>query len=199
MPAFTAPRRSGDAGRSPSRWRRLTARTAPLLAVGMVPLAVALPVVPASAATPCDPPVTNKVACENTSAGTPESQWRVDGSDPSIAGYTTDISTNVGGRVDFKIRTDAASWRIDIYRLGWYGGDGARMVATVGPSVGGVHTQPACLTDSATGLNDCGNWSVSASWQVPTTAVSGLYYAVPHRDDTGGENEIFFVVRDDAS
>ena len=197
MPALIASRRSGGAGGS--RWRRLTARAAPLLAVGLVPLAVALPVVPAAAAAPCAPPVTNKVACENTLTGTPESQWRVDGSDPSIVGFTTDISTNVGGRVDFKINTDAASWRIDIYRLGWYGGDGARMVASVNQSVSGAHTQPACLTDSATGLNDCGNWSVSASWQVPTTAVSGLYYAVPHRNDTGGENEIFFVVRDDAS
>ncbi|HEX5495759.1 MAG TPA: DUF4082 domain-containing protein [Mycobacteriales bacterium] len=172
---------------------------ASLLAVAVVPVAVALPATPALAASPCTPPVANPVACENTLPGTPEDQWRVDASDPSIVGFSTDISTNVGGRVDFKVSTDAASWRIDIYRLGWYGGDGARLVDTVTPLVSGVRTQPDCLSDSATGLNDCGNWSVSASWQVPATAVSGLYYGVLRRADTGGENEIFFVVRNDAS
>ena len=30
-------------------------------------------------------------------------------------------------------------------------------------------TQPACLSDTQpTGLVDCGNWAVSASWAVPT-------------------------------
>ena len=62
-------------------------------------------------------------------------------------------------------------YRIDIYRLGYYGGHGARKVATIHPSAALPQTsQPACLTDPATGLVDCGNWAVSASWTVPATA-----------------------------
>ncbi len=40
-------------------------------------------------------------------------------------------------------------------------------------------SQPDCLNDSSnppTGLIDCGNWAVSASWTVPSNAVSGLYW-----------------------
>jgi hypothetical protein len=37
---------------------------------------------------------------------------------------------NVGEAVSFKIGTDSAKYRIDIYRLGYYGGAGARLLAT---------------------------------------------------------------------
>ena len=50
-----------------------------------------------------------------------------------------------------------------------------------------------------TGLVDCGNWAVSASWTVPGTAVSGVYIAHLIRNDTGGASQIVFVVRNDAS
>ncbi len=61
-------------------------------------------------------------------------------------------------------------------------------------------TQPACLTDThPPGLIDCGNWAVSASWAVPSSAVSGLYVAHLVRNDTGGSSLIPFVVRNDAS
>jgi hypothetical protein len=40
---------------------------------------------------------------------------------------------------------------------------------------------------------------VSASWSVPATATSGLYFARPARDDTGGATVIYFVVRADES
>ena len=40
---------------------------------------------------------------------------------------------------------------------------------------------------------------MSASWSVPSTAVSGVYFALLHRNDTGGESHITFVVRDVSS
>src|SRR5262249_20770879 len=58
--------------------------------------------------------------------------------------------------------------------------------------------QPACLTDAPTGLIDCGSWAVSASWAVPATAVSGVYFARVADNDTGAASQIWFVVRDDA-
>ena len=104
----------------------------------------------------------------------------------------------------FKINTPATSYHIDILRLGYYQGDGARkVVSDMRPTATLPQIQPACMTDSApTGLIDCGNWAVSASWAVPTAAVSGLYVAHLVRDDGGGSDNgslIPFVVRNDAS
>jgi hypothetical protein len=155
---------------------------------------------PASAADPCAPPVNNKVACENTKPGDAPADWQVNGiGDSTIQGFATSMSVNLGQTINFKIKTPASSYHIDILRLGYYGGDGARLIASgIQPSAKLPQTQPNCTTSSATGLVECGNWNVSASWTVPTTAVSGLYIAHLVRDDTGGESQIFFVVRDDA-
>ena len=146
----------------------------------------------------CDPTLQNEIVCENLLPGAPSSEWQVTGSgDGSIQGFATDISVNRGGTVRFKIETDAAAYRIDIYRLGFYAGMGARKVATISPSAALPQNQPNCLFNANTGLIDCGNWAVSASWAVPATAVSGLYLARPVRTDTGGASHIPFIVRDD--
>ena len=51
-----------------------------------------------------------------------------------------------------------------------------------------------------TGLVDCGNWGVSATWNVPADAVSGVYFAHIYRTDgTTDENQIPFVVTDNSS
>ena len=84
------------------------------------------------------------------------------------------------------LATATRQWRLEIYRMGYYGGNGARLVATVNPSVPLPQVQPACFTDSATGLVDCGNWALSASWTVPANATSGIYFAKAIRTDTGG-------------
>ncbi|MGJ7442278.1 DUF4082 domain-containing protein [Aquipuribacter sp. MA13-6] len=142
----------------------------------------------------------NTVACENSKPGSPSSEWDIAGAgDESIQGFSTDISVDLGHRVDFKIDTDASAYTIDVYRLGWYDGDGARKVATLTPSAPLPQQQPACASDPSTLLYDCGTWAVSASWDVPSDAVSGVYVARPARADTGGASHIPFVVRDSTS
>ena len=118
---------------------------------------------------------------------------------PNLQGFATDISVNRGGTVFFKVKTDASSYRFDIYRMGYYGGLGARKIETVTPTATLPQNQPNCLTEAATGLIDCGNWSVSGSWAVPANAASGIYFAKLVRTDTGGASHIVFVVRDDSS
>jgi hypothetical protein len=146
----------------------------------------------------------NPVACENQLPGDPPSDWQVTGAgDSTIQGFATSMSVNVGQTESFKINTPSTAYHIDILRLGYYGGDGARMIAAdIKPTATLPQTQPACNTDSSTGLIDCGNWGVSASWTVPSTAVSGVYIAHLVRDDSkdpGGDSQIPFVVRNDAS
>ncbi|SEB56722.1 Ig-like domain-containing protein [Nocardioides exalbidus] len=152
----------------------------------------------ANAADPCGP-TGNKIACENSKPGADPAEWDIFGAGAaSIQGFATDISVNVGQRIDFKIKTSASAYTIDIFRTGWYQGLGARKIASVAPSVSLPQNQPNCITDVATELYDCGNWAVSASWNVPSTAVSGVYLAVLQQSN-GDRSHITFVVRDDSS
>jgi hypothetical protein len=143
----------------------------------------------------------NAIVTENQLTGTPQSVWGVTGAgDATIQGFATDISVNHGQTINFKINDTAnASYHIDIYRMGYYQGNGARLVTAIPSSQTLRQVQPTPLTNAATGLVDAGNWSASASWAVPGNAVSGLYFARPTRDDTGGATLIYFVVRADES
>ncbi|HEV7173542.1 DUF4082 domain-containing protein, partial [Pedococcus sp.] len=164
---------------------------------------VVLPAGTAAAANPCGPPVVSVIACENTQTGDPASDWQISGSGSStIQGFATSISVSPGETVQFKVNTPSKNYHFDILRLGYYQGNGARKLASgLKPSVALPQTQPACLNDpNPTGLIDCGNWGVSASWTVPTTAVSGVYIAHLVRDDvTGAASHIVFIVRNDTS
>jgi hypothetical protein len=139
----------------------------------------------------------NPIVTENGLTGNPKSEWDISGAgDLSIQGFATDMSVNKGGTVHFKVSvTDAAMYAITIYRMGYYQGNGARAIASLGNFTGVA--QPDPITD-ASGLIDCGNWSESASWAVPTNAVSGIYFAKLTKAGNSGSSHIFFVVRDDS-
>ena len=142
----------------------------------------------------------NPIVCENALPGSPREQWDIptrDAGDGTIAGFATQMSVNHGEQVDFKVRTNAAAYGVEIYRLGYYQGLGARHIATVTPSAQLPQIQPACDVQPSTELVDCGTWAVSASWQPPITTTSGVYLAVLKRPDTGAMGHIPFVVRDD--
>ncbi|KUM41157.1 DUF4082 domain-containing protein [Arthrobacter sp. EPSL27] len=189
------------AGRTLTAFQRVALPLALVLALvaALLPVAAAPALLPAaSAADPCAP-LLNAVACENSKPGSPPSEWDIDGAgEADIQGFSTEISVNAGQPVRFKVDTTAASYTIRIYRTGWYQGLGARKIADVTPSAF-RQNQPQCLTDATTELYDCGTWAVSATWQVPATAVSGVYVALLTRPDTGGRSHITFVVRADGS
>ena len=167
-----------------------------LVAFGLV-AALTVVLAPTAAAAAC---TANAIVCENQLPGTPESVWDVDGAgDSSIQGFATSMSANAGQSVSFKIKTNASAYRIEIYRLGYYQGNGARKVADVTPSATLPQNQPACATNAATEIYDCGTWAVSASWTIPSAAVSGVYIARLIRTDTGGDSHIPFIVRSDTS
>ena len=130
----------------------------------------------------------NPIVVENRLPGHPPTEWDINGwGDPTIQGFGHDISINRGETINFKIKTDSDDYRIDIYRLGYYGGLGARRVDTVKPSVELPQAQPDGLRDPDTHLYDCGNWAVSASWRAPPDATSGIYLARLIRMDNQGE------------
>jgi hypothetical protein len=90
----------------------------------------------AQSPTPTPTPTPNPISVENAKTDNLRSDWDINGSgDSSIQGFATDISVNKpdsmgrgGDTIHFKIKTNA-NYRLDIYRLGYYGGVGARLVA----------------------------------------------------------------------
>ncbi len=107
------------------------------------------------------------IVAENGLAGTPQVVWdlpaNAPGGDPNLQGFATDLSVNSGDTVHFKIaNTTGVNFTIDIYRLGYYGGNGARKIATVTPtgaqlSAAAANFPQNCAVDNTTGLFDCGN------------------------------------------
>ena len=79
------------------------------------------------------PTLLNAIAAENARPGTTAWQAHVGG---DIAVYATQITAAPGEELDFHVST-ANRYRLVIYRLGWYGGAGARQIACV----------PSCRSD----------------------------------------------------
>src|SRR5579862_4346719 len=153
----------------------------------LIALTSASPKAQAPSANPCTSPA-NKVVAENCKPGNPRTDWDINADgDASIQGFATEMSVNLGQSADFKIRTDSPRYRIDIYRMGWYGGNGARLVQTLRPTVPLPQAQPDCI-QAPQRLVDCGNWKTSASWRVPADAVSGVYVARLIREDDAPQN-----------
>ncbi|MCY0950314.1 DUF4082 domain-containing protein [Streptomyces sp. H27-S2] len=171
---------------------------ATLMATVLPPSAVA------GAADPCGPG-SNAIVCENSKPGTPMSDWFAPSAYGDIKGFSAQMSVQAGETVQFKVQSPTA-YKVSVYRLGHYGGDGARMLSTPAQA---AQTYPAnfapggsprsCTTKPSTGLVDCGNWPVTATWSVPADAVSGLYVANLDQADGNGVMPYPFVVRDDAS
>ena len=159
---------------------------------GVAYLALALAL---AACTPGGDDAPNAIVGENQKPGSPRSEWEVPRSDrPGIAGFATRMSVRPGETVRFKVDAGDAPFGIDVYRMGYYGGDGARRVASIEPSRTGP--QPRCAFSPAVGKVDCSGWLESASWQVPDDAVSGVYLARLVRADDGRSNLVPFVVRE---
>ena len=167
--------------------RRNQRRRAPISLVitgAMFASVVTLSISSPAAAAPCDEPVVNEIACENSKPGNPESEWGISGAGERIdPGLRHRHQCRPGRDASASRSTPTASvYRLDIYRMGYYGGDGARLVATVTPDERDRPTRlperrrrPAWST-AATGPQ-------SASWTVPADARVRhlLRQAGPHR------------------
>src|SRR5436190_2613726 len=76
----------------------------------------------------------NSIVTENALAGNPVAEWGVPNfRDTRIAGFSTKMSLNSGETVHFKISVEgAATYNLKIYRIGYYGGSGARLIQDLG-------------------------------------------------------------------
>src|SRR5215468_11836760 len=81
-------------------------------------------------------PGTRSWLLENTRID-PRARYRC----PWIEGFVSATSARAGQTIDFFVSTNpAANFTIDLYRMGFYAGDGGRLMRHLGPFTG--HTQP---------------------------------------------------------
>jgi hypothetical protein len=146
-----------------------------------------------------DPP--NPIVVENQQPGTETWQlgrtgFRIsDDATGQIKGYASDTSVNKGGSISFNISVNPAqNFTADLYRMGWYGGLGARLMVSIGPLAGA--TQRTCSPSSTTGVVDCA-WSPTFRYTIPTTWTSGVYLVLL-TNAQHYQSYITFVVRDDS-
>jgi hypothetical protein len=139
----------------------------------------------------------NAIVLENQKLGTTD--WQIP--DPilatnnEIAGYGDATSINKGQALNLKVSlAQAGQYAIDVYRLGYYNGDGGRLVAGA-TGLNGV-TQAAPTIDPTTRLVEC-KWNTSYTLQTGADWTSGMYLAKLTDSRTGKQSEIEFVVRDD--
>src|SRR6266478_4715886 len=144
----------------------------------------------------------NPIQIENAKPGT--SDWHTvnAASNHQIEGYSSSTSVNRGGTINLYVNTADASYTIDVFRMGWYSGLGARRM--MAPVQVNAAQQPACpVVDSSTNLLEC-NWTNPYTLQVPgdpndpTNWPSGVYLALLTGQQSGYQAYIIFTVRDDA-
>ncbi|TWU34943.1 Dockerin type I repeat protein [Novipirellula artificiosorum] len=139
-------------------------------------------------------------------AGVSESSWLpAEAPQHAVEGYTSETSFAPGDTFALHVSTSPAQpYRVEIYRLGWYDGDGGRLVAQLpansNESLIGVE-QPIPAPDPVT-FEIRADWSATDSFIVPEDWESGYYVAnliLTAGPDTGKAQSIPFVVRAEAS
>ncbi len=117
----------------------------------------------------------------------------------TIEGYADQASVSPGNAIKFYVNANSAqnsTYKLTIYRLGYYGGAGARQMQT---SVTLISVTQALPTpDPTTGLAEC-NWINPYSLTIPSTWVSGIYVAALVGNTTGEGGYIPFVVKQPSS
>jgi hypothetical protein len=126
-----------------------------------------------------------------------EGRWRTS----LIEGYCSHQSIRAGETLRVHVSTDPPRrFTLDLYRMGWYGGAGARHVRQVGPVAG--RTQPVPPIGPLPGrLRECG-WEPSLELSIPDDWLSGVCLGklttVPEsRGEPYWQSYVVFIVRDD--
>ncbi|GAC1388743.1 MAG: hypothetical protein NVS4B11_11420 [Ktedonobacteraceae bacterium] len=132
----------------------------------------------------------NAIVRENALPGT--SSWVIPANREAVTqiqAYTSATYVLPGKSLSFYISTqlEGIHYWIDIYRLGWYGGFGGRLVSSLGEQVG--HDQGyydpsthhlldcvSCTVDKQSGLVEA-NWKSSYTMTVPPSWTTGVYLA----------------------
>ena len=138
------------------------------------------------------------IAAENRAGGT--TAWRLPGpayelggaAQGAIAGYVAEQSIAAGEVQRVYVKAPGArTVTLQVYRMGWYGGRGGRLVLRSAALP--ARSQPPCTHRFATGLTEC-RWHATLSFPIPAALASGVYI-VKLQASTGAQSDCLFVLR----
>jgi hypothetical protein len=139
-------------------------------------------------------PAGNQVVLENRRPGT--AGWRITRLGPSeaIQGWTDQVSAANGERVRLYVSTTAGRFQVEAYRMGWYGGLGARLVWRSQPVVG-RHQAPPTLSPGTNMV--AARWRPSLTIAIGSDWPPGVYLL--KLVAASGQRYVPLTIRDDTS
>jgi hypothetical protein len=117
---------------------------------------------------------------------------------PKIEGYCSRQSVEAGDRLEIMVSTrPAARFQIEIFRTGYYGGRGARMMKVLGPFAGREQPDPPIGEQR---VREC-RWEPSTTLEIPADWPSGVYLGrlttLPEKNsEPYWQSYIIFIVHD---
>jgi len=149
----------------------------------------------------------NPITIENAKPGTQD--WRLtktstvpglanphrtSGRSPTIEGYCAANSVRAGENLQIMVSTNPASnFKLEIFRTGYYNGDGGRLIKTYDSLVGITQTDPVI---GAGYVREC-QWQPSLEFEIPEDWLSGVYLGKLTAEASGNQSYVIFIVRDD--
>ncbi|GAC1524280.1 MAG: hypothetical protein NVS2B6_10760 [Thermoleophilaceae bacterium] len=132
------------------------------------------------------------VADENRRPGT--TAWQLDPAaarSPRLSAYVSEQSARPGDHERIYVDAPGSRWlSLKIFRMGWYGGRGARLVLESARLP--VRSQPPCRHSDSTGLTEC-RWHPTLALTLPASLASGVY-VVKLTDSRGDQRDCMFVL-----
>src|SRR5688500_9236632 len=143
----------------------------------------------------------NIISRENTKPGTRDWLLRETRIDPKtkfrcpwIEGYCSHTSIRAGEKLGIYVSTNpAVDYSVDIYRMGYYGGKGGRLVHHVDGLKGKPQPDPPVGVER---LRECA-WEQAIALEIPREWPSGVYLGKLSAGSDGPQSYVVFIVRDD--
>ena len=121
----------------------------------------------------------------------PDNQWC---RRPAVEGYVSHQSILAGEKLKVFVSTNPVQeYKLDIYRMGYYGGKGGRKMLSTGTLKGITQAEPQ--PDSVTNLFEC-KWKESYSFSIPNNWMSGVYVGKITTLKDNSQTYVIFIVRD---
>ena len=152
-------------------------------------------------------PRRNLIQIENAKPGTPD--WQLtktrqlpgkinkilnNGRCPWIEGYCSANSVRAGEKLRVMVSTNPVSdFKLEIFRTGYYNGDGARLMKRFDSLKGKTQIDPPVGENY---VRDC-NWDPSVEFEIPEDWLSGVYLGKLTAEKENFQSYVIFIVRDD--
>ncbi len=115
-----------------------------------------------------------------------------------IEGYCSKQSVKAGESIDIMVSTrPTRAFKLEIFRMGYYGGRGARLMKTIDRVESIEQTDP---TIGEKNLHEC-KWKSNLTLDIPQDWISGVYLGrmttIPEGNEAYWQSYVVFIVRDE--